>query len=277
MHQADWLSARLSGQIGYSDWNNALKLGFDVQQQQWPSWVKALIPPEVHLPQVLAPGTPLGTLSATSAALTGLSADTQVVAGTTDSTAAFIATGACALGDAVTSLGSTLVLKILSPVAVNDASIGVYSHRLGEYWLVGGASNSGGSVLRQFFSDAQIQTLSAHIDPTRPSGLNYYPLPAIGERFPLANPAMVPRLSPRPPDPALFLQGLLEGIAQIEAQGYAHLAACGAPYPQRILTVGGGSQNPAWTHLRQRILGVPIEPLPDRPAALGAAMLCLSK
>ena len=39
--------------------------------------------------------------------------DTRVISGTTDSTASFMAAGAGA-GEAVTSLGSTLVLKVLS-------------------------------------------------------------------------------------------------------------------------------------------------------------------
>jgi hypothetical protein len=44
-------------------------------------------------------------------------------------------------GDAVTSLGSTLAIKMLSAVPVDDSSRGVYSHRLGDLWLAGGASN----------------------------------------------------------------------------------------------------------------------------------------
>lgn len=46
----------------------------------------------------------------------GLPASCQVVAGTTDSIAAFIAANATAPGHAVTSLGSTLAVKMLSEV-----------------------------------------------------------------------------------------------------------------------------------------------------------------
>src|SRR3546814_17941127 len=62
--------------------------------------------------------------------------------GTTDGVAAFIATQASGIGDAVTSLGSTLTLKILSARPIFAPAMGVYSHRLGERWLAGGASNS---------------------------------------------------------------------------------------------------------------------------------------
>ena len=44
-------------------------------------------------------------------------------------------------GDAVTSLGSSLALKLVSSTRVDDSTKGVYSHRLCGNWLVGGASN----------------------------------------------------------------------------------------------------------------------------------------
>lgn len=51
--------------------------------------------------------------------------------GTTDSIAAFLASGADSVGQAVTSLGSTLAIKQLSEQPVDDSRYGVYSHRLG--------------------------------------------------------------------------------------------------------------------------------------------------
>ena len=44
------------------------------------------------------------------------------------------------------------------------------SHRLDDMWLVGGASNTGGAVLRQLFTDEQLKELSARIDPSVDSG-----------------------------------------------------------------------------------------------------------
>ena len=48
----------------------------------------------------------------------------------------------------VTSMGSTLAVKMLSTTRVDDSDRGIYSHRLGDLWLVGGASNVGCAVLR---------------------------------------------------------------------------------------------------------------------------------
>lgn len=93
----------------------------------------------------------------------------------------------------MTSLGSTLAVKLLSTSRIDDARFGVYSHRLDDKWLVGGASNTGGAVLKQIFTDDQLEQLSKQINPSEPSPLDYYPLPAIGERFPVADPNMEPR------------------------------------------------------------------------------------
>ena len=54
-----------------------------------------------------------------------------------DSNAAFIAAGVTQPGEAVTSLGSTLAVKLLSETRVDRAEYGIYSHRLGDAWLVG--------------------------------------------------------------------------------------------------------------------------------------------
>lgn len=275
LHQADWLAGRLLGRFGDSDWNNALKLGFDVHARRWPDWLHALDLPTSALPRVHAPGTRLGRIEPSVARACGLPTQTWVCAGTTDSTAAVIAAGAADIGDAVTSLGSTLVLKILSAEPVQSARHGVYSHRFGDAWLVGGASNSGGAVLQRFFDDAALRRLSAQIDPSRDSGLDYYPLPAVGERFPIHDPALAPKIDPRPADDARFLHGLLEGIARIERDGYRLLASLGAPAPRRVLSTGGGAANPTWTALRRRLLGVEVVPADAADAAEGAAELAL--
>ena len=62
----------------------------------------------------------------------------------------------------------------------------------------GGASNTGGAVLKHYFTDKQLQELSQQIDPDKPSGLDYYPLTKPGERFPVNDPNLMPRLTPRP-------------------------------------------------------------------------------
>ena len=273
LHQADWIAGKLSGLFGISDINNALKLGYDAVNERWPDWLQQLPLNESWLPTVLPVGSMIGPVTTELASRLGLDAGTLVFTGTTDSTASVMATGASRPGDAVTVLGSTMVFKVVTTRPVSDSASGVYSHRYGDFWLAGGASNSGGAVLANFFSPDQLQMLEAEIEPKTPTGLDYYPLLRPGERFPLNDPSATPRLEPRPASDAKFLQGMLEGMAAIEAAAYRRLARLGCPRPARILTVGGGSGNNAWQRIRGRALGIPVARARHQEAAYGVALV----
>ncbi|KAI7842235.1 hypothetical protein COHA_004148 [Chlorella ohadii] len=274
VHQAgkrDWVAGLLHGQWRVSDYNNALKLGYDPGAECYPDWLASQ--PFAHLlPRlVVAPGAPVAPITQAAAERSGLPTSCMVCGGTTDSIAAFLAAGVTQPGEAVTSLGSTLAIKLLSETRVeDDARYGLYSHRLGSLgWLVGGASNTGGAVLRQHLCDEQLAELTQRMDAGRPTGLDYYPLTAPGERFPVNDPQLQPRLEPRPADDAQFLQGIFESIARIEAQAYRLLAEKGATPVSKVYTAGGGAKNPVWTSIRQRELGVPVMRSERAEAAYG--------
>ncbi len=285
LHQADWIAGKLVGHFGFSDENNCLKLGYDPVKREWPAWMKALVP-EYLLPTVYVPGEKIPPSPPFAKGGTGMPTDTltppfakggaggiSLRAGTTDSIAAFIATGASELGDAVTSLGSTIALKIISDKPIFAPEFGIYSHRLGDKWLAGGASNSGGAVLLQHFSREELDRLTPQLRPDIPTGLDYYPLTKPGERFPHADPQLPPRLTPRPTDEVQFLQAMLEGMSRIELEGWQRLHELGAPYPKTLRTVGGGSRNPAWMQMRARLIGAPMLASKHDEAAFGAALL----
>lgn len=272
-HQADFIFAKLTGVGGHSDENNALKTGFDVARRVWPEWIAGTEVRCELLPKVHGVGTAVCSLDPEVAARFGLSPDVMMYAGTTDSIAAFLATGAAEIGDVVTSLGTTLAIKMLSDVRIDDAAQGIYSHRLGDKWLVGGASNTGGGALLAHFTVEALHTLSAQIDPSVPSGLDYYPLPRPGQRFPVNDPDMPPRVTPRPADDAMFLKGLLEGIAVIERDCYAALRDLGAPEIACVFTAGGGASSDVWQAIRARIIDTPFATPRESEAAVGAARL----
>jgi hypothetical protein len=216
----------------------------------------------------------LGRIDPAQARRFGLAPDLLVVAGTTDGCASFLATGADGLGDGVSALGSTLTIKLLSDRPIFAPAHGVYSHRLGERWLVGGASNTGGRALLRFFTAEQIAELSQQLQPDRPTGYHWHPLPGRGERFPIADPALT--FEPvRPAEDAVFLQALLEGIAGVEALAYRRLRELGAPSLRAVRSVGGGAANAAWSRIRAARLGVPMLPPSSQDAAHGTARLAL--
>ncbi|MEP1611904.1 MAG: FGGY-family carbohydrate kinase [Roseobacter sp.] len=272
VHQADWIAGALSG-IYSSDDNNALKTGFDPVASCWPDWINMTGVQLDLLPEVHRPGTVLGTLRRSVALEFDFPLSTELIAGTTDGCAAFLATGASQPGDGVTSLGTTLVLKLLSDRPIFAPESGIYSHYLMGLWLAGGASNTGGGVLLDHFTPPQIAELSAQIDPDLLLNLGYYPLRHPGERFPIADPEFAPKMYPRPTRDVHFLQAMLEGIAEIESLGYHKLQALGGPAIKSIRTVGGGAHNKNWMKLRADRLGVKISVPPNTDAAYGAALL----
>jgi len=273
IHQADWIVGLLSGRFDVTDENNALKTGYDPVARGWPHWIgKTGLDPAL-LPQVVPAGERIGTILPVMAERYGLPPDVAIVAGTTDGCAAFLASGASEPGDGVTSLGTTLTLKLLSATPVFAPQFGIYSHRIGDQWLAGGASNTGGAVIGKYFSKDDLARLTPLLDPDHPTGLDYYPLAQPGERFPVNDPAFAPRLEPRPADDRVFFQAILEGIAAIEAKAYAKLAELGASPLGSIRTAGGGAANAAWTRMRLKALGVPERPSLSEHAAVGTARL----
>jgi hypothetical protein len=273
IQQADWISGQFSQRFDVTDENNALKLGYDPVARSWPDWLAEVGLRPDRLSTVVPAGTAIGMIAPCRASALGLPVEVAIVAGTTDGCAAFLAAGAGRCGEAVTSLGTTLILKLLSDRPLFDSNSGVYSHRIENLWLVGGASNSGGAAIAKHFCVDRIRELSGKMTPNVPTGLHYYPLPGRGERFPRNNPDMEEQLEPRPESDVLFLQALMEGVTIVEKLGYDCLAELGAPSVKSIRTVGSGAKNPAWRAIRARMLGVPIVDALDHEAAVGAAKL----
>ena len=275
VHQADWILMSLGLASATSDENNALKTGYDLAAECWPDWLEACGMDSAFLPVVKRAGSPLSMTTEMGRAL-GLPPNCRYFAGTTDGCASFLATGASTVGDGVTALGSTLVLKLACARPINAASFGIYSHRILDFWLAGGASNSGGTVIRKFFDDDQLKSMTPKLRPDVSTGFSYYPLATQGERFPVSDPSYPPRLAPRPADDVTFFQAILEGITSIEKSGYDRLAELGGPKLLSVRTVGGGATNPAWTRMRQSTLAVPFCTARSAEASVGTASLVLA-
>jgi len=267
LHQADWLAGRLTGRWGVSDDNNALKSGWDPVSRTWPDWMDGLGVRREWLPEVLQPGAVIGPVRG------GPLQGAKVCAGTTDGCASFLATGAETAGDGVTALGSTLTIKLLLAAPVFAPEFGIYSHRIGDRWLAGGASNSGGDALKRFIAVDKMAALADRIDARRPTGRHWHPLPGRGERFPVNDPQMEFAPSDLPDDEVTLFQALLEGVAAVEKHAYDRLQEMGGTSLRTVRTVGSGAANAAWTAIRQRTIGVAFEPALSTEAAYGTARL----
>jgi sugar (pentulose or hexulose) kinase len=274
--EADYVARALARRDLPTDLNNALKAGGDPVKRRWPDWLATLGLTDRVLPALVEPGQRLCAIDEGLSAKLGFSSPPAIAAGTTDGCAAALAAGLSEFGDAVTSLGTTLVLKVLSDRPVFSAEHGIYSHRMRGSWLAGGASRAGGAILRHVFGDAALETLADHPIADAPSSLSYVPLLSSGERFPVADPHLQPVLDPRPPSDNAYFLAIIDALVRWEQRGYDALTARGAPRVRRLSAVGGGTRNMAWMRTRRRDMGFARFQAQSQMTACGAARLAQS-
>ncbi len=272
--QAEWLNTQLCGEVGICDEHNATHLGYDAVKQKWPKWIEKWTQGQSVFPQVVTMGTVLGPISGAFADRYQLPRHIQVAAGTSSETATFISTGLSQPGESLTTLNTRLQLQSIASMPVFNSEYGIYSHRLASRWLVSATANTGLTGVYRYLPEARLPELLDNLQVEKPLNLDLYPLPDVGEQFPLTNPRMRSIAEPRPEDDATFLQALLEGIADAEHDGYWLLQRQGATMPKEIFTTGLFASHPHWLKIRNDRIKIPVHPLPQNPsAALGCALI----
>ncbi|WP_031162984.1 FGGY-family carbohydrate kinase [Streptomyces durhamensis] len=278
LHQADLITWRLAGHQVASDASHALKTGYDLIAERWPTTeLDALGVPGELLPDVVRPGTVLGTVCAAAADETAIPAGTLITAGMTDGCAAQIAAGALTPGSWNSVLGTTLVFKGASPHLVRDPGGVVYCHRgPGGGWLPGGASSSGAGVLAHRFpgaGPAELDALTARAAATGSTAVVYPLVGSGGERFPFRAPEAESFVLGTPSDAAEEFHACLLGVALLERLCFDYLDHLGAPVDGPLTFTGGGARNRYWAQLRADVLGRTARLPEQAESALGMAVL----
>ncbi|KUL32077.1 FGGY-family carbohydrate kinase [Streptomyces regalis] len=273
-HQPDLIVSLLTGELPPADSSHALKTGYDLERDAWPTGLPQLGLPERAFPDVVRPGARLGEVSSTAAEATGIPAGTPVIAGMTDGCAAQIASAALRPGSWNSVLGTTLVLKGASPTPVRDATGVVYNHRAPDgSWLPGGASSVGAGVLTAAFPGADAAAMDASAAAHEPAGAITYPLVSPGERFPFLAPDASALVLGEPESDADRWASLLQGVAFTERLCLDYLHYLGAPLDGPLTFTGGAARSPYWNQLRADILGRPARVPQQTEPALGMAAL----
>jgi len=289
-HQADVVAAAIIGTRVASDWSHALKSGYDLLALEWP--VGALIALGIdpaQLPDVVAPGSELGTSGAAWLELTGLPAGTPVFAGMTDGCAAQLGAATLGLGDWHSVIGTTLVLKGVTDRIIIDEAGAVYSHRAphGGLWFPGGASSVGAGAIVAALPSIDLAGASARLSARSDmlgSSPTCYPLAGIGERFPVIRPdargfvsldgvdhSLIDAAELLAPD--LLLASIMLGIACVERLSFDMMARAGAEIGGTLSSSGGGTRNEWWTQLRADLLGRPLSIPRSSEGSIGMAIL----
>jgi len=270
-HQSDWITGWFLKDWTYGEEGNNLKLGWDLKKESWPksflttSWQKCL-------PQIIKSGKTIGQINSNLAKRFNLNKKLMLISGTTDSNASLIA-ASLEKENGLTVLGTTIVVKKIIDKPIKEK--GITTHRVDGNWICGGASNAGCGILSKFFSDLEIKELSRQINPSKNTSLNLLPLNSKGERFPTNDSNLEPILGPRPVSDSLYLHALFEGLANIELKGWEKLWELTGSFPKKIITIGGGSKNPQWRKIREKIINIPIVSC-NKTTSFGTALLAIN-
>lgn len=279
LHAADFIVGKLTGEWGVSDTSNSLKMGYDLIDFKWPSFIESRLGiPVYKLPRVVNPGEVVGNVRPEIAQKLGLSPHCKVVAGCTDGTASFLASGATRPGDVSCALGTTLVVRSISYQLIKDPEGRIYCHRHPEgYWLPGGASNTGGECLEVYFPGEDYREWDEKITlESLPTSLLVYPLTRRGERLPFSSGEASFFQVGEEKSREEFYAACLEGVGYIERLSLELLESLGADTITRVFASGGGSRSPIWRKIRASILNRPVFLAQTTESAFGSCVLSAS-
>jgi gluconokinase len=227
----------------------------------------------------------VGTLTPAAAGSTGLATGTPVVAGGSDGALASVGVGAVRPGTVACSIGTSAALRATLQQPLLDPAGRVFCYVLdGQHWIVGGATNNGGNVLRWLHSaltpdlspavaDRELVELAA-LAPPGSAGLLMLPYLA-GERAPrwYGNPRGVYFGLTQQHRREHLVRAALEGVCLQLALVLQAMEEAGVEV-SAVRATGGFARNPLWRQLLADVLGRPIGfPATPEGSALGAAII----
>lgn len=276
-HAADFIIGKLSGVWGVTDFTNALKSGYDLELEEWPSFIhSSLHIPSHWLPKVVPPGQVIGHLSKEISELTGLPSTIQVVTGMTDGCSSQVASGCTKPGDWNTTIGTTMVIKGVTLKPIHDPLGRVYNHKHPQgYWMPGGASNTGADWITRDYGQCNLQQLNQKAEQWLPTSWLSYPLMQDGERFPFLS-AKARGFDQKGLTIEQRFAARLEGVAYMERLSYEFLESLSSETVNSVYTAGGGSLSDVWLNIRSNVLQKPIYKMKHVEGAVGVAMIAAS-
>jgi len=275
LHASDFIVGHLTGDFNCTDTSNALKSGVDLISGTWPLFIENRLGlPLSKFPKVYRPGEKMGEVSPAASEETGLENGTPVLAGASDGTASFLASGTKASGDWNLNLGTTLAIRGVSDRLIKDPKGRFYCHRHPEgYWLPGGASNVGGEVLVRKFGEERLSDLDRASLSLFPTRLIVYPLIRKGERMPFANSRAEGFVLGRVDTEQELYAGYVEGIANVAAWSIREAGILGADVGGEFFLSGGGGRGEVLGRLMASALGKSLVRTREPEAAMGSALL----
>lgn len=240
-----------------------------------------------QLARLIAGTDRVGAVTADVAADTGLPAGTPVVAGGSDGALANVGVGAVGVGAVACSIGTSGALRVTVDRPAVDPAGRLFCYVLDdEHWVVGGATNNGGNVLRwmraalapELPDDSADRALTELAGQAPPGSAGLLMLPYLaGER------------APRWPGNARgvyfglttahrrehLVRAGLEGVC-LQLALVLRAMEQGGIEVSSVRATGGFARSPLWRQLLADVLGRPVGyPQSPQGSALGAAIMAM--
>jgi xylulokinase len=231
-------------------------------------------------PQLLAPlpsGTSVGHVSESAAQELGLSTDTEIIVGGSDTVLSAYGAGLMHPGDALVKLGGAGDIMVVSDNKVLDKRLYLDLYPIPGKWLPNGCMATSGSLLRweqKIFGGVGLQILDAEAEISQPGNLLVLPY-FLGEKSPHHDPNLRGAIL------GLHLgtsrgdihRSLLEAIAFGFREHLEIFNSIGIPVGVTKVT-NGGSKSRLWRTILSDVLQTELISIIDHPgASFGAAVI----
>lgn len=146
----DYLIAKLSGGICVTDYMNAQKWHYDIENSAYPEdLLKEIGIDTDKLPKVVSPGEYIGNISEETAKQTGLSTKTKIIISTYDALCSFIGSGVSQEGEACDISGTVTVFRTVVKEKIEQKLTGIQQlpYKEAGIHILGGSNNMGGSLI----------------------------------------------------------------------------------------------------------------------------------
>lgn len=291
---AGYICYKLSGRVATDVSLACRSLLYDVRQGCWSE--KLLRASDIlreQLPEVVQPGTALGTVLADIAAQLGLPQTVQVVIGTHDQIVNALGAGVQQIGDAVDTSGTCecitpLFAAIPETLDFQRDNFACVPYLQGRGYVTYAYNISAGSVVR-WYRDAlachlkegaedagkSIYDLLNESAPAAPTGLMVLPFLQGMGGTPDVDPnatGMIVGLTTQTRLPDIY-RAILEGVT-FEMRYNQEKLRDGNVTFRRLLACGGGAKSPVWLQIKADILNCEILPVKiEETGAMGSAIL----
>ena len=254
---------------------------FDFDNNVWDEKLLEIVDLNIdQLPEIISPLDIIGNISEEASALTGLSTNTKVICGSTDTAMEVFASGGVEKGDMTLKLATAGRICIVSDKPYPDKNIINYSH-LSKGLFYPGSGTKSCAASNRWFRDTFGQTYEeldnlAKDIPVGSNGLIFHPY-LQGELTPYANPNIrgsffgISSLHTK----GHFVRSLYEGVGFSLLDCYLYLKEKGLQLSKRAYAIGGGSKSKTWSQIISDILGIELVITQDNDSSFGSA-LCAS-